>query len=325
MLSLSLYVSLAHAQYAVPIDGRPNPEERELHAWTNAVRVDPEAFALDYPCGIDSFQDDERLPERPLLWEAGLNEAARVHTQDMYDTGNFSHTSSDGTSFSTRVSEYYASGFVGENIAWNYPSPWSTMIEGWMCSSGHRANIMDGSWEELGTGVVDAYSTQDFGARGINQADQPIRMAATSPAAPFDEAMFLADWYDPTGAGPARLQVVFADKVVDLELTWGVPESGMYSVTLAVDGGCTTYVIEGETSTGRVVTFPEEGAYGFGSCGWDDAEAQWLSRDDNVVMVDDGVVRDWQAHMSPFGCATQPGLPGVGLVLGALALLRRRR
>lgn len=325
MAAWTLLVSLASAQYAVPTDGRPSPEEREMHAWTNAVRVDPEAFSLDYPCGIDAFSDSEREPEKPLLWEAGLNEAARVHSQDMNDTGNFSHTSSDGTAFATRVARYYPSGYVGENIAWNYPSMWSTVIEGWMCSSGHRANIMDGAWEELGTGVVGAYGTQDFGARGVNQTDQPIRMGATTPAVPFDQATFLVDWYDPSGDGPARIQLLLDDVVLDLDLLYGKKDQGVYSVAVDVDGGCTTWVAEGETSTGRVVRFPEEGAFGYGPCAFDDADAAWLIREDNVFVIDDGVVRDWRAHMPLIGCSTTgSGGSAVG-ALGVLLLARRRR
>ena len=37
------------------------------------------------------------------------------------------------------------------------------VIEGGMCSSGHRSNIMEGDFDDMGTGVESQYYTQDFG------------------------------------------------------------------------------------------------------------------------------------------------------------------
>ncbi len=142
-----LLAASALAGYGDSRGGLPNPAERELHMWTNAVRMDPEAFRDDYPCDFDSFEEGEKTPKMPLLWNYDLTDAARFHSDDMRDSGDFSHSSSDGTSFGERLSRYYEGGFVGENIAWGYPSPWSAQIEGWMCSSGHRANIMTPNYE----------------------------------------------------------------------------------------------------------------------------------------------------------------------------------
>jgi MYXO-CTERM domain-containing protein len=152
-------------------------------------------------------------------------------------------------------------------------------------------------------------------------------MGATTPAVPFDEATFLVDWYDPSGDGPARLQLMLDEAVLDLDLLYGKKDSGVYSASVDVDGGCTTWFAEGETSTGRVVRFPEEGAYGYGPCSFVDAEAGWLVREDNAFVVDDGIVRDWRAHMPLVACATTPhasAIGGTGL-FALVALFRRRR
>jgi uncharacterized protein YkwD len=51
---------------------------------------------------------------------------------------------------------------IGENIAWNYPTPESVM-QGWLESPGHRANIERSSYTVIGVGIVNGYWTQNFG------------------------------------------------------------------------------------------------------------------------------------------------------------------
>ena len=108
------------------------------------------------------------------------------------------------------MERFYESGFVGENIAWGYPSPWSAQVEGWMCSSGHRANLMSPDYEELGTGVTGVYYTQDFGSRGADLSAHPIRMGAHTPFEVLTQVTFLADYYDATGAAPAGAAIAAA-------------------------------------------------------------------------------------------------------------------
>ncbi len=49
--------------------GLPSWAERDVHIWTNAVRVDPEAFSADYEaggCSFDSFLPAEKVKLPPL-------------------------------------------------------------------------------------------------------------------------------------------------------------------------------------------------------------------------------------------------------------------
>ena len=165
----------------------PSYQERAMHLWTNAVRVEPERWVDEYTaggCGLDDFSEDERTAKPPVFMDQGLNEAARWHCEDMFDNNHFAHESSPaagGMSFATRVAMWYDSGAVGENIAVGYPSEYSAVMNGWMCStSGHRANIMSGSWNELGTGVDANYHTQDFGS-GTLDTDGPVAMGIHDP------------------------------------------------------------------------------------------------------------------------------------------------
>lgn len=57
---------------------------------------------------------------------------------------------------------------AGENIAWNYQS--QSVVEGWMNSSGHRRNILNKNFTEIGVGVAindagEPYYCQVFGSR----------------------------------------------------------------------------------------------------------------------------------------------------------------
>ena len=171
-------------------DGYPSWAERDVHLWTNIVRVDPDAFfgpesPVQHACDIDDFVGDEAIPKAPHYYEFDLNDSGRFHSQDMYDNDHFDHSSSDGTSFGERIARFYTeSGYVGENIAVGYPTAESVLLDGWMCSSGHRANIMNGDYNELGVGVVTNYYTQNFAA-GLIQTTSPIAMGNHAPEIPL--------------------------------------------------------------------------------------------------------------------------------------------
>jgi uncharacterized protein YkwD len=115
---------------------------------------------------------------RPLRLDRRLSRAARGHSEDMARHDYFDHTSRDGASFIDRIRRTgYLAGArgwrVAENIAWgtaHLSSP-RAITRAWMNSPGHRANILDGSYREIGIGVASgrgprAIYTTDFGARG---------------------------------------------------------------------------------------------------------------------------------------------------------------
>jgi uncharacterized protein YkwD len=115
---------------------------------------------------------------RQLRLNKRLSRAARRHSQDMVRKRYFDHTSRSGASFVDRIRRTgYLTGArrwkVAENIAWGtywLASP-RAIIKAWMDSPGHRANILDRSYREIGIGVATnsgpkALYTTDFGARG---------------------------------------------------------------------------------------------------------------------------------------------------------------
>ncbi len=108
-------------------------------------------------------------PVDPLSAQSQLGSAARGHSQDMACNGFFSHTGSDGSSPSARISRQgYSWGAVAENIAAGYGDP-ASVVSGWMGSQGHKANILNGDYTEIGIGYIyvagspyGAYWTANF-------------------------------------------------------------------------------------------------------------------------------------------------------------------
>lgn len=101
---------------------------------------------------------------RPLTANWELSRVARYKSQDMVDNRYFSHTSPTyGTPFQMIKAFGLSYKTAGENIAYGYATP-KAVVDGWMNSSGHRANILNASYTQIGVGYVARgnYWTQMF-------------------------------------------------------------------------------------------------------------------------------------------------------------------
>jgi uncharacterized protein YkwD len=118
----------------------------------------------------------------PLLKDnAKLRKAAVGHSNAMVSEGYFDHTSPDGDSFVDRI---IGAGYakrndgwtLGENLAWGTGdlSTATGVMNAWMNSAGHKANILKKSYKEVGIGIrlgvpsdagVGATITADFGVK----------------------------------------------------------------------------------------------------------------------------------------------------------------
>ncbi|MFJ3248197.1 CAP domain-containing protein [Streptomyces sp. NPDC086782] len=95
-----------------------------------------------------------------------LTKAAQAHSEDMAAHQNMSHTGSDGSNPGDRITRAgYSWQSYGENVAYGYATPEQVMA-GWMGSPGHKANILNCSFKEIGVGLAQPgnYWTQEFGA-----------------------------------------------------------------------------------------------------------------------------------------------------------------
>ena len=118
--------------------------EQEVIRLVNEIRVQNGLSALTYN------------------WE--LSRVARYKSQDMVDNRYFSHPSPTyGTPFQMIRSFGLSYRSAGENIAYGQRTP-QAVVNAWMNSSGHRANILSSSYTQIGVGYVanGHYWTQMF-------------------------------------------------------------------------------------------------------------------------------------------------------------------
>lgn len=111
---------------------------------------------------VNEIRTENGLSPLTANWE--LSRVARYKSQDMRDNGYFSHTSPTyGTPFQMIKAFGLSYRSAGENIARGYASP-QAVVNGWMNSSGHRANILNASYRQIGVGYVAQgnYWTQLF-------------------------------------------------------------------------------------------------------------------------------------------------------------------
>lgn len=90
----------------------------------------------------------------PLKANDELSKVATAKAQDMIDKNYFDHTSPTyGSPFDMMKKFNINYTAAGENIAYGQKTP-ATVMDGWMNSSGHRANILNSNFTEIGVGVV---------------------------------------------------------------------------------------------------------------------------------------------------------------------------
>jgi len=117
----------------------------------------------------------------PLRENARLRAAAVAHARDMVRDGYFAHERPGGADMATRILDAgygrHRASSLGENIAWG-TGRLATAAEihrAWMASPGHRANILQRQFREVGIGIAlgvpvagrddGATYAADFGAR----------------------------------------------------------------------------------------------------------------------------------------------------------------
>lgn len=153
----------------------------------------------------NTFRAENNLPALKLNTE--LNAAAYLHSEDMAKQDYFDHIGKNGSKPWDRAKLVgYEARSMGENIAAGYTSA-ESVVQGWIDSPGHRANLLNASYTELGvgyfhlspdTGSVNytTYWTQLFGSGDLNPnsflpspnpAPNPAPTPTPNPSAGNDE------------------------------------------------------------------------------------------------------------------------------------------
>ena len=131
---------------STPVEEETPAEDAGSEPADTVAAYEQEVFDL-----VNQIREENGL--EPFVYNETLAETARAHSQDMIDRNFFDHTNPDGKSPFDRMRDNGLSySMAAENIAVGYPSP-EAVVEGWMNSQGHRANILGGC-EELGVGLA---------------------------------------------------------------------------------------------------------------------------------------------------------------------------
>ncbi len=125
-----------------------------------------DAAVLSYEEEVVRLVNAERAKNglKPLIHDWELSRVARYKSQDMKDNNYFSHTSPVyGSPFQMMKKFGISYRTAGENIARGQATP-QAVVNAWMNSSGHRANILNASFTHIGVGYVASgkYWTQMF-------------------------------------------------------------------------------------------------------------------------------------------------------------------
>ncbi|MDO4618402.1 MAG: CAP domain-containing protein, partial [Clostridia bacterium] len=113
-----------------------------------------EAYEKEVIRLVNEIRAEYGLNELTYDWE--LARVARYKSQDMKDNNYFSHTSPIyGSPFQMMKSFGITYKAAAENIAKGQKTP-EAVVNAWMSSSGHRANILNSSYTKIGVGYVES-------------------------------------------------------------------------------------------------------------------------------------------------------------------------
>ncbi|MCA1030271.1 CAP domain-containing protein [Bacillus timonensis] len=142
----------------------PTVEPRNMHVG-EVIRLKPSASSpSSFEEQVVQLVNSERAKQglRPLTHRADLKNVAHKKAQDMINSNYFSHTSPNyGSPFQMLKTFGISYRTAGENIAKGQTTPQQVM-NSWMNSSGHRANILKADYDSIGVGFYHGAWVQMF-------------------------------------------------------------------------------------------------------------------------------------------------------------------
>lgn len=148
----------------------PSPKEEVVETEQEKVETEQEKVESGdlhaYEQGVFDLTNEERVKNglAPFKMDKALSDVAREKSNDMKQKGYFDHQSPTyGSPFDMMKQFGITYQSAGENIAMGQRSP-EEVVQAWMNSPGHRANILNGSFTHLGVGYIENgnYWTQLF-------------------------------------------------------------------------------------------------------------------------------------------------------------------
>ena len=159
IVSLALSLAVAAPASAAPCKHRnATPRSSNLSKVRSAVR-----------CLVNRERSSRGIAK--LTYSGALSKAAQSHSKNMVSMDFFDHVAPNGSTPQSRSNAAgYPGSFVGENIAWG-SGPLATprkIVNRWMDSSGHRANILHPEYRDQGVGVATGNPQGGAGATYTN-------------------------------------------------------------------------------------------------------------------------------------------------------------
>jgi uncharacterized protein YkwD len=162
----SMFLPSEKPKNAVPVLQLPTKQIEPKVVMPGGVRkptvntIDAGVLPSDYSLtrtGIIAQTNSERSKnaKTKLTENKALDRSAQVKAEDMLKRQYFAHEAPDGRTVSDLVDDQgYAYLKIGENLALGNFASDADVVTAWMNSPGHRANILDGQYTEIGVGVA---------------------------------------------------------------------------------------------------------------------------------------------------------------------------
>jgi uncharacterized protein YkwD len=114
---------------------------------------------------MNEYRAEHHLP--PIREDVRLDAAAGDRMRDMEDHAYWAHESPDGRSpFTWLEPNGYTFRYAGENLATGFETT-EVLVEGWMESPGHRANILSPHFEDCGIAIIDGMTMRRGAGKSI--------------------------------------------------------------------------------------------------------------------------------------------------------------
>ena len=160
-----------------------------LNSWMGSVQHRVLSYATNI--SVQGLLDDTNTQRTTsglsrLHLNTALNQAAQAKAADMAANNYWAHTSPTGkTPWTFIAAANYSYDTAGENLAYGFSTS-SETISGWMNSPGHRANILNATYVDVGFGILNVENYQDNGNQTIVVAmyASPYKEAVATQNAP---------------------------------------------------------------------------------------------------------------------------------------------
>ena len=156
-----------------------------LNSWVSHAHRSVLGYATDMSISsllADTNQQRSANGEASLNLNSQLDQAAQAKANDMAARDYWSHNTPDGQSPWTFITAAgYSYSTAGENLAYGFATAADT-LNGWMNSPGHRANILNASFVDVGFGIIDIPNYQNTGPQTLVVAMYAAPYVVTTPA-----------------------------------------------------------------------------------------------------------------------------------------------